>query len=324
MNGTVLITGVTGQTGSYLADILLKQNYDVHGLIRRCSTVNDSRIKHLDKLKHHYGDLSDASNMLGIIEEIKPDYIFNMAAQSHVKISYEIPEYTADITGIGPLRILEAIRKLGLKNTRFLQASTSEMFGNEQSPQSEETPLNPESPYAAAKIFAYHVIRNYRKSYNMFACNSICFNHTSERRGDNFVTRKITKAAVRIKLGLQDKLQLGNIDSYRDWGHAYDYANAMIKIIQHDIPDDFVVASGETHCVREFLEIAFDLVGLDTYKYVEIDPNLFRPSEVNYLLGNPSKIKKTLGWEPEISFKEIVKRMIDYDMEKELSENRSR
>lgn len=310
----VLITGVTGQTGSYLAEYLLEEGYDVYGLVRHCSTKNDDRIKHLGKLKICYGDLTDSSSILNCIENIKPDYIFNLAAQSHVHVSFSEPEYTANVTGVGVLRILDAVKRLNFKHTRILHASTSEMFGNSPSPQSELTILSPESPYAAAKVYAYHITRNYRKSYDMFISNSICFNHASERRGLTFVSRKITRAVAMIYSGFQNELRLGNIDTYRDWGHALDYAKAMLLILKHDKPDDFIVATGETHCVREFLELAFDRVGLDPYKYLIIDKEFYRPSDVLYLLGDPTKIKTTLNWKPEISFKELVYRMVDNDI----------
>jgi len=307
-----LCTGITGQDASYLAELLLNKGYDVHGLIRRCSTSNTGRIDGMN-ITLHYGDLADSSTIMNILSEINPSEIYNLGAQSHVKISFDVPDYTADITGIGTLRLLEAMRKV-CPTARFYQAGSSEQFGSSPSPQNESTPFIPQSPYAAAKIFSYHIVHIYRKSYGLFATNGLLFNHTSEKRSDNFVTRKITKAATRIKLGLQDKLYLGNIDTYRDWGHARDYINAIWLMLQHTEPDDFVIASGESHSVKEFLEISFDLLGLDPYKYLKIDTSLNRPLEVNHLLGNPEKAKRILKWEPKISFKELVQIMIDNDM----------
>jgi GDPmannose 4,6-dehydratase len=316
-----LITGITGQDGSFLSELLLSKGYEVHGIIRRASTPNDSRIEHLNGLQLHYSDLSDGASLVDLIYGIAPDEIYSLGAQSHVRISFDVPEYTADITGSGTLRLLEAIRKSGIK-ARFYQAGSSEQFGSSLPPQNEQTLFRPESPYAVAKIFSYHMVHVYRKAYKIFASNGICFNHESERRGDNFVTRKITKAAARIKCGLQDKLFLGNIDALRDWGYAKDYVKAMYMMLQHDEPDDFVIATGESHSVREFLEIAFDKLGLDPYKYVEFDDSLKRASEVDFLQGDPSKIKRVLGWEPETTFDELVNLMVNHDLT--LAEKESR
>jgi GDPmannose 4,6-dehydratase len=316
-----LITGITGQDGSFLSELLLGKGYEVHGIIRRASTPNDSRIEHLNGLQLHYSDLSDGASLVDLIYGIAPDEIYSLGAQSHVRISFDVPEYTADITGSGTLRLLEAIRKSGIK-ARFYQAGSSEQFGSSLPPQNEQTLFRPESPYAVAKIFSYHMVHVYRKAYKIFASNGICFNHESERRGDNFVTRKITKAAARIKCGLQDKLFLGNIDALRDWGYAKDYVKAMYMMLQHDEPDDFVIATGESHSVREFLEIAFDKLGLDPYKYVEFDDSLKRASEVDFLQGDPSKIKRVLGWEPETTFDELVNLMVNHDLT--LAEKESR
>ena len=314
MGKKAFLTGITGQDGSFLSELLLSKGYEVHGIIRRASTPNDSRIEHLNGLQLHYSDLSDGASLVDLIYGIAPDEIYSLGAQSHVRISFDVPEYTADITGSGTLRLLEAIRKSGIK-ARFYQAGSSEQFGSSLPPQNEQTLFRPESPYAVAKIFSYHMVHVYRKAYKIFASNGICFNHESERRGDNFVTRKITKAAARIKCGLQDKLFLGNIDALRDWGYAKDYVKAMYMMLQHDEPDDFVIATGEAHSVREFLEIAFDKLGLDPYKYVEFDDDLKRASEVDFLQGDPSKIKRVLGWEPETTFEELVDLMIKHDME---------
>jgi GDPmannose 4,6-dehydratase len=321
MGKKAFLTGITGQDGSFLSELLLSKGYEVHGIIRRASTPNDSRIEHLNGLQLHYSDLSDGASLVDLIYGIAPDEIYSLGAQSHVRISFDVPEYTADITGSGTLRLLEAIRKSGIK-ARFYQAGSSEQFGSSLPPQNEQTLFRPESPYAVAKIFSYHMVHVYRKAYKIFASNGICFNHESERRGDNFVTRKITKAAARIKCGLQDKLYLGNIDALRDWGYAKDYVKAMYMMLQHDEPDDFVIATGEAHSVREFLEIAFDKLGLDPYKYVEFDDSLKRASEVDFLQGDPSKIKRVLGWEPETTFEELVDLMIKHDMEIAQKESR--
>jgi GDPmannose 4,6-dehydratase len=334
-----LITGITGQDGSYLAELLLDKGYEVHGLIRRSSSFNTGRIDHLYRDPHihgvklflHYGDLSDASNISRLLEEIKPDEIYNLGAQSHVRVSFDVPEYTGDVVALGALRLLDAIRESGIK-TRYYQASSSEMFGLVQEvPQKETTPFYPRSPYGVAKVYAYWITVNYRESYDMFACNGILFNHESPRRGETFVTRKITRGLSRIKLGLEDKLFLGNLDSKRDWGFAGDYVEQMWLMLQQDKPDDYVVATGETHTVREFLEesakvLGFDIVwqgkglaekGIDkkTGKtIIEIDERYFRPTEVDMLIGDYSKAKKQLGWEPKTKFKQLVKMMAESDL----------
>ncbi len=316
-----LITGITGQDGSYLAEFLLKKDYEVHGLIRRASTFNTERIDHLytdphdpkTKIYLHYGDLSDSGQLTNLIYNIQPEEIYHLGAQSHVRVSFDMPEYTGDITGIGTTRVLEAIRRSGIK-TRFYQASSSEMFGGSPSPQNENTPFRPRSPYAAAKAYAFWVAANYREAYKIFACNGILFNHESPRRGETFVTRKITRALARIKLGLDDKLYLGNLNAKRDWGFAGDYVEAMWLMLQQDEPDDFVIATGESYSVKEFLEEAFSYQGLDWKDYVEIDPRYFRPSEVENLQGDASKAKKKLGWEPKVHFKELIKLMVDADL----------
>ncbi len=322
-NKRALLTGITGQDGSYLTEFLLQKDYEVYGLIRRSSTFNTDRIEHLYqdphernvRLKLFYGDLNDASSLNHIIKTIKPDEIYNLGAQSHVKVSFEIPEYTAEITALGTTRILEAIRDSGIK-TKFYQASSSEMFGNaKEFPQSEATPFRPRSPYAAAKVYAYWITVNYREAYDVFACNGILFNHESPRRGETFVTRKITKALARVKHGLQKKIYLGNIESKRDWGFAGDYVEAMWLMLQQDKPDDYVIATGETRSVKEFLEEAFRYVGLDWKEYVEIDQRYFRPTDVDCLIGDSTKARKILNWEPKIKFKELVRMMVDADME---------
>ncbi len=317
-----LITGITGQDGSYLCELLLNKGYEVHGLRRRSSSFNTERIDHLFKDFHdpkarlflHYGDLSVSGQLTDLLHSIQPDEVYNLGAQSHVKISFELPEYTGDITGLGTLRLLEAIRNLGIK-TKFYQASSSELFGSSPPPQNEQTQFSPRSPYAAAKAYAYYICKNYREAYNMFVCNGILFNHESPRRGEIFVTRKITRAATRIKLGLQDKLYLGNLDAKRDWGYAGDYVEAMWLMLQQDKPDDYVVATGETHSVKEFVERVFDKLGLDYKKYVEVDPRYFRPSEVDILLGDSTKAKKTLGWNPRVNFDQLIDMMVASDME---------
>ncbi len=319
---TALITGITGQDGSYLAEFLLDKDYTVHGLIRRSSTFNTDRIEHLYKDVHdpsarlhlHYGDLSVSGQLTDLLHTIRPDEIYHLGAQSHVRVSFDMPEYTGDVTGLGTLRLLEAIRKTGIK-TRFYQASSSEMFGAAPPPQNEDTPFQPQSPYAAAKVYAYYVVKNYRDAYGLFVCNGILFNHESPRRGETFVTRKITRAATRIKLGLQQKLYLGNMDAKRDWGFAGDYVEAMWLMLQHDKPDDYVIALGETHSVREFLEKVFQKLSLDHQKYVEIDARYFRPTDVNILLGDATKARKILGWKPRVGFDELVDMMVDADME---------
>jgi len=316
------ITGITGQDGSYLAEFLLDKGYEVHGLIRRSSTFNTDRIDHLYKDVHdpqarlylHYGDLSVSGQLTDMLYDISPDEIFHLGAQSHVRVSFDMPEYTGDVTGLGTLRLLEAIRKTGIK-TRFYQASSSEMFGAALPPQYEETLFQPQSPYAAAKVYAYYVVRNYRNAYKLFACNGILFNHESPRRGETFVTRKITRGATQIKLGLRDKLYLGNLEAKRDWGFAGDYVEAMWMMLQHDEPDDFVIATGETHSVREFAEKVFQKLDLDYQQYVEIDSRYFRPTEVDVLLGDSSKARRILNWNPRVSFDELVGMMTDADLE---------
>ena len=317
-----LITGITGQDGSYLAELLLKKGYEIHGLIRRASTFNTDRIDHLYKDFHdpearvylHYGDLSVSGQLTDLLHNIRPDEIYHLGAQSHVRVSFDMPEYTGDITGLGTLRILEAIRKTGIK-TRFYQASSSEMFGAAPPPQNESTPFQPQSPYAAAKVYAFYIAKNYRDAYKIIASNGILFNHESPRRGETFVTRKITRAATRIKLGLQDKLFLGNTTAKRDWGYAGDYVEAMWLMLQQEKPDDYVIATGETHSVREFAERVFDKLDLDMDRYVQIDPRYFRPTEVDVLLGDASKAKKQLAWTPRVSFEQLIDMMIDADMQ---------
>jgi GDPmannose 4,6-dehydratase len=317
-----LITGITGQDGSYLAELLLEKGYAVHGLIRRASTFNTGRIDHLYRDFHdpeariylHYGDLSVSGQLTDLLNDIKPDEIYHLGAQSHVRVSFDMPEYTGDITGLGTLRLLEAIRKSGSK-ARFYQASSSEMFGAALPPQHERTPFEPQSPYAAAKVYAYYIVRNYRDAYKLFACNGILFNHESPRRGETFVTRKVTRAAARIKLGLQDKLYLGNLDAKRDWGYAGDYVEAMWLMLQQEKPDDFVIATGETHSVREFVEKVFEKLQLDYQKHVVIDPKYFRPTEVDILLGDPTKARKTLGWNPRVNFEQLIDMMVAADLE---------
>jgi GDPmannose 4,6-dehydratase len=337
-----LITGITGQDGSYLAELLLEKGYEVHGLIRRSSSFNTERIDHLFKDFHdedaklflHFGDLSDGSNISRLIEQIKPDEIYNLGAQSHVRVSFDVPEYTGEITGLGALRILDAIRESGVK-TKFYQASSSEMFGKViEVPQNENTPFYPRSPYGCAKVYAYWITKNYRESYNLFACNGILFNHESPKRGETFVTKKITRALSRIKLGLEPKLYLGNLEAKRDWGYAKDYVECMWMMLQQEKPDDYVISTGETHSVKEFIEevckiLDIDLIwkgkginekGIDKKTgeiIIEIDPIYFRPAEVDLLIGDSSKAKKILGWKPKTNFKELVKLMVDADFEKE-------
>ena len=316
------ITGITGQDGSYLAEFLLCKGYEIHGLIRRASTFNTERIDHLYRDYHdpqarvylHYGDLSVSGQLTDLLHEIRPDEIYHLGAQSHVRVSFDMPEYTGDVTGLGTLRLLEAIRKTGIK-TRFYQASSSEMFGAAPPPQGEATPFHPQSPYAAAKVYAYYIARNYRDAYKLFAANGILFNHESPRRGETFVTRKITRAAARIKLGLQDKLYLGNLEAKRDWGFAGDYVEAMWLILQQEAPDDFVIATGETHSVREFAEKVFAKLDLDYQKHVATDPRYFRPTEVDVLLGDAAKARKALGWEPKVSFDQLITMMVEADLE---------
>ena len=317
-----LITGITGQDGSYLSELLLEQGYEVYGIVRRSSSFNTNRIDHLYqdpheqnvRLKMVYGDLNDASSLNKILRDLEPDEIYNLGAQSHVRVSFDVPEYTAEVTALGAIRLLEAIRDLGLK-PRFYQASSSELYGKVlEIPQTETTPFYPRSPYACAKAYAYYITVNYRESYDLFACNGILFNHESERRGETFVTRKITRAATRIKLGLQDKLYLGNLDAKRDWGHAKDYVEAMWLMLQQDTPDDYVVATGEQHSVQEFVEETFSLLDLDWQEHVKIDPRYFRPTEVETLLGDATKARRALNWEPKISFKDLVRLMVESDM----------
>ena len=316
-----LITGLTGQDGSYLAELLLDKGYEVHGIIRRSSSFNTGRIEHLYRDPHeagtrlfsHYGDLSDPVALTRLIYELQPQEIYNLGAQSHVRVSFDIPEYTLDVTGIGTLRLLEAIRESKVE-TRFYQASSSEMFGSTPPPQSEKTPFHPRSPYAVAKVAAYWSTVNYREAYGMFAVNGILFNHESPRRGETFVTRKITRAVARIKAGLQDKLYMGNLDAERDWGFAPDFVEAMWLMLQAPEPDDYVVATGEKHSVREALEIAFAHAGLDPDEHVEIDSRYFRPAEVDSLLGDASKAHKKLGWEPKVRFRELIELMVDADV----------
>lgn len=314
-----IITGITGQDSSYLAELLLEKGYEVHGIVRRASTINTERIDHLYKDPHeatnfflHYGDLSDSGSIRKIIEKVQPDEVYNLAAQSHVRVSFDIPEYTADVTGLGSLRILEAIRDINPK-IKYYQASSSEMFGSSPPPQNENTPFHPRSPYGCAKVFSYHATVNYRESYGIFACNGILFNHESPRRGETFVTRKITKGLANILADRQSKLYLGNLDAKRDWGHSKDYCEAMYLMMQAKNPDDYVIGTGETHSVREFLQEAFSYRGLDWQKYVEIDPKYYRPAEVDVLLADPSKAMTKLNWKPKYSFQSLVREMVDYD-----------
>ena len=318
-----LITGITGQDGSYLAELLLEKGYEVHGIIRRASTFNTERIDHLYQDPHingvrlflHYGDIADSTNLIKLLYRLQPDEIYHLAAQSHVRVSFDIPEYTGDVTALGTVRMLESIRETRLK-TKFYQASSSEMYGKVvETPQTEKTPFYPRSPYAAAKLYSYWTAVNYRESYGIFACNGILFNHESPRRGETFVTRKITSAAARIKVGLQENLYLGNLDAQRDWGYATEYIEAMWLMLQQDEPDDFVIATGEAHAVHEFLGEAFSYVGLDWHKLVEIDPKYYRPAEVDCLLGDASKARQKLGWQPKTKFKELVRLMVNADME---------
>jgi GDPmannose 4,6-dehydratase len=322
MTKRALITGITGQDGSYLAELLLEKGYEVHGVIRRSSSFNTQRIDHIYRDAHDpksrlfllHGDLSDSSALNTILRNVVPDEIYNLGAQSHVRVSFDTPEYTTDVTALGTIRILEAIREVGIK-PKFYQASSSEMYGKvAETPQSETTPFHPRSPYACAKVFAYFATVNYREAYDLFACNGILFNHESERRGETFVTRKITRAATRIKFGLQDKLFLGNLDAKRDWGYAKDYVEAMWLMMQAEASGDYVIATGETHSVREFVEEAFGYLDMDWEKHVEIDPWYYRPSEVDMLLGDASKARTELGWQPKVGFKQLVRLMIDHDL----------
>lgn len=322
MSKKALVTGITGQDGSYLAELLLSKGYEVHGIIRRASTFNTGRLEHIysdphapkHKLFLHYGDLADASALSRLIAKIQPDEVYNLAAQSHVRVSFDSPEYTTDITGTGTIRLLEAIREVGIK-PKFYQASSSEMFGLVQEvPQKETTPFYPRSPYGCAKVYSYWITVNYRESYGLHASNGILFNHESPRRGETFVTRKITRAVARIRAGLQEKLYMGNLEAKRDWGYAKEYVEAMWLMLQQPEPDDYVIATNETHSVQEFLEKAFSHVNLDWRKYVEIDPRYYRPAEVELLIGDYSKAKKKLGWEPKTTFSDLAKLMVDADI----------
>jgi GDPmannose 4,6-dehydratase len=334
-----LITGITGQDGSYLTELLLEKGYEVHGVIRRSSVLNRQRIDHLTMNKEiygktfflHYGDMTDSSNLNRIIEKVEPDEVYNLAAQSHVRVSFEVPEYTAETDGIGVLRILDAIRETGI-DTKFYQASTSELYGKAREvPQTETTPFYPRSPYGVAKLYAHWIVKNYREAYNMYAVNGILFNHESPRRGENFVTRKITLSAARISKGIQDKLSLGNLNSKRDWGYAKDYVLAMWLMLQADKPDDYVISTGETHSVRKFCELAFQEIGIDIEwrgegineiginksngnVIIDVNPKYFRPTEVDILVGDSTKARNNLGWNPKISFNELVKMMVQHDL----------
>jgi GDPmannose 4,6-dehydratase len=316
-----LITGISGQDGSYLAELLLEKGYEVHGIVRRSSSFNTDRIDHLYHDPHeqgvrlftHYGDLADATALVKLLYELQPDEVYHLGAQSHVRVSFDIPEYTFDVTGAGTVRLLEAIREAGV-SPRFYQASSSEMFGAAPPPQNEETPFHPRSPYGVAKLAAYWATVNYREAYEMFAVNGILFNHESPRRGETFVTRKITRAVARIAAGMQDKLYLGNLEAQRDWGYAPDYVEAMWMMLQADEPDDFVIATGETHTVREAAETAFARQGLDPGEHLEIDPKYYRPSEVDVLLGDASKAKEKLGWQPKVRFRDLIELMVDADV----------
>ena len=324
-----LVTGITGQDGSYLAELLLSKGYEVHGLIRRSSSINTQRLDNIYRDPHesgvrflmHYGDLSDSGSLINLIRDLEPHEIYHLGAQSHVRVSFDIPEYTADTTAMGTIRILEAIRASGIQ-TRFYQASSSEMFGSAPPPQTEATPFHPRSPYGVSKVFAYWSTVNYREAHGMFASNGILFNHESARRGETFVTRKTTRAVARIKAGIQDRLYLGNLDAKRDWGHAPEFVEAMWLMLQQDEPEDFVIATGQAHTVREFVEAAFDHVGLDWERYVAIDPRYFRPAEVDELLGDPSRALEKLGWKARTTFSDLVALMVDSDvrlLEDELS-----
>jgi GDPmannose 4,6-dehydratase len=321
-----LITGITGQDGSYLAELLLSKGYEVHGIIRRASMFNTGRIDHLYRDPHdagnmltlHYGDLTDGTGLRKVIEKVRPDEVYNLGAQSHVQVSFEQPEYTADVVGVGTLRLLECIRDymaITGNKVRFYQASSSEMFGSSPPPQSETTPFHPRSPYGVSKVAAHGYAMNYREAYGLFICNGILFNHESPRRGETFVTRKITRAATRIKIGLQQTLYLGNMDARRDWGFAGDYVEAMWLMLQQYEPDDYVVATGEAHSVSEFVQETFAILNMDCKDFVAVDPRYVRPSEVEYLLGDPTKAKQKLGWKPKVPFKELVKMMVESDLE---------
>lgn len=329
MSKTALITGITGQDGSYLAELLLSKGYEVFGIIRRSSSFNTTRIDHIYQDPHEagrrlhllYGDLNDASSLNKIVRDLHPDEIYNLGAQSHVRVSFDIPEYTAEVGGLGTLRLLEAIRETGVQ-TKFYQASSSELFGKvRETPQRETTPFYPRSPYAAAKLYAYWMTVNYRESYGMFACNGILFNHESPRRNETFVTRKVTRAAAAIKLGLRSKLFLGNLEAKRDWGYAPEYVEAMWLMLQQQSPDDFVIATGETHSVEEMVSEAFSYLDLDWKRHVEIDPRYYRPAEVDLLVGDASKAKSLLNWEPKVKFKELIRLMVDADVTELKKEN---
>lgn len=319
MGKTALITGITGQDGSYLAELLLSKGYAVHGIVRRSSTFSTARIDHLfdnPMLHRHYGDLTDGTGLMAIAKAVMPDEIYNLGAQSHVRVSFDQPVYTVDVVGLGALRLLECAREISMeKSVRFYQASSSEMFGSSPPPQNEETPFHPRSPYACAKAYAYAQVVNYREAYDLFACNGILFNHESSRRPENFVTRKITRTAARIKVGLEKELVLGNLDAKRDWGFAKDYVEAMWLMLQQDVPDDYVIATNETHSVKEFLELTFEHLGLDLEKYVRTDERYMRPSEVNVLCGDYSKAKNAFGWAPHVRFSDLVMMMVDADLE---------
>ena len=327
-----LITGITGQDGSYLAELLLEKGYEVHGIIRRASTFNTARIDHLYQDPHvngvrlflHYGDLADSVNLVQLLNELQPDEIYHLGAQSHVRVSFDIPEYTSEITGLGSIRLLEAIRQVGIM-PRFYQASSSEMYGTAvETPQRETTPFNPCSPYGCAKAYSFYITKNYREAYGMHASNGILFNHESPRRGETFVTRKITRAATRIRVGLQDKLYLGNLEAKRDWGFAGDFVEAMWLMLQVDRADDYVIATGEMHSVREFLDLVFSMLDLDWHRYVEIDPRYFRPREVDMLLGDASKARKVLNWRPRVNFLQLARMMVDSDLALAEGEKRAR
>lgn len=326
-----LISGITGQDGSYLAEFLLGKGYEVHGIVRRASTFNTDRLDSIYADPHeqdarlylYYGDVTDGSGLRHVLEKIQPDEIYNLAAQSHVRVSFDQPEYTADVVGVGALRLLDAMRDYAAhsgKPVRFYQAGSSEMFGAATPPQSETTPFYPRSPYAVSKVAAHWYAKNYREAYGLFITNGILFNHESERRGETFVTRKITRALGRIKLGIQDKLFLGNLDARRDWGHARDYVEAMWMMLQAPQPDDFVISTGESHSVREFLDLAADRCGLDWKKFVELDPRYLRPTEVDFLLGDSTKARQQLGWRPKVTFEQLVRTMVEHDIELALQE----
>jgi GDPmannose 4,6-dehydratase len=326
-----LITGITGQDGSYLAELLLEKGYEVHGMVRRSSSFNTGRIDHLYQDPHlpgtrlflHFGDLNDASSLNIILKKVRPDEIYNLGAQSHVRVSFDVPEYTAEVTGTGTIRLLEAIREIGLTDTRVYQASSSEMFGASPPPQNEQTPFYPRSPYGCAKVYSYWIGVNYREAYGLHVTNGILFNHESPRRGETFVTRKVTRAASRIKLGLQQKLYLGNLEAKRDWGYAKDYVEAMWLMLQQPKGDDYVCATGQAHTVRELCELAFGHVGLDYREFVDIDPRYYRPTEVDYLLGDASKAERQLSWKPRTSFEELVRLMMESDLDLAAREQRA-